>query len=130
MSAPPCPPDQPAPAPSLADTLAALWAATLARYQARLELISLDVQRASLSLGHIIVLSLMCAFLLWTAWFASMAGLVYLIEHFFGTYALGLVVVIALNLLLVAWLWKQVVRLTHHLTLPDIRAHILGGQHD
>ncbi len=116
--------------PSLTETLAGLLAATLARYQARLELLSLDVRRAVLSLGHLILLSLVCAFLLWTAWFMAMAGLVCLIEHLTGTYAWGILVVIVLNLALMAWLWQRAIRLTHHLTLPAVRAHILGGRHE
>ncbi len=107
-----------------------MWGATLARYQARLELISLDVRRATLSLGHIVVLALFCAFLLWTAWFMAMASLVWWVGHISGTYTWGFLLVIALNLLAVAWLWQQVIRLTHHLTLPDVRANILGGRHE
>lgn len=138
MSASPCPPQGPeAPSPeapssdpSLSESLTALWAATLARYQARLELISLDIRRASLSLGHIIVLSLLCAFLLWSAWFTAMVGLVCLLELIFGSYAWGLLLVTALNLAVAWWLWQQVNRLTHHLTLPEVRAHILGARHE
>lgn len=115
---------------TLAETLATLWQATLARYQARLELVGLDVRRAALSLGHIIVLALVCAFLLWTAWFMAMAGLVYWIGGTTGTYAWGFAGVIVLNLGLVSWFWQQVIRLTHHLTLPDTRAQLFGRPHE
>lgn len=128
---PNAPPDAPQQdTPSLVETLSALWCATVARYQARLELIGIEVRRASLSLGHIVVLALLCAFLLWTAWFTAMACLVWLVGHFAGTYAWGFLLVIGLNLLAVAGLWRLVLRLTHHLTLPHVRAHVFGGRHE
>lgn len=119
-----------APPPPLGEVLASLWRATVARHAARWELISLDVRRAGLSLGQVIVFSLLCAFTVWTAWFATMAGLVWLVGHFTDSYAAGLLLVIALNLLAMGWLWQQVIRLAHHLTLPEVRAHILSAPHE
>lgn len=125
------PPSEAAPAaPTLGEALSSIWQATLVRYAARVELISLDVRRAGLSLGHVIIVSLLCAFMLWTAWFTSMAALVWLVGHLAGSYVWGLLLVVALNLLLMGWLWQQVIRLTHHLTLPAVRAHILGARHE
>lgn len=136
MSAPPCPPDGPsqldqdpaAEASSLLETLAQLWGGMLARYQARIELVSLDVRRASVSLTHIIVLSMLCAFVLWTAWFSTMAALMAGVGHLTGNWAWGFAAVIGLNLGLARWLWRRAMGLTHHLTLPDVRAHLLGSR--
>lgn len=122
------PASEPAPdAQTLGAALADLWAATWVRFQGRIELISLDVRRAALSLAHIIVLSLLCAFLLWAAWVSVMAGLVCMIEHFTGSYGWGFLAVMVLNLLLAAWLWRRVASLAHNVTLPETRALVVGG---
>jgi len=110
-------------------SLTGLWRAALDGLQARADLVALDVQRASLSLVQMFLLAGLCLFLLWTSWFTAMVGVVLLLSHMGWSMAWGVALVVIINALMARLLWFRIASLTHYLTLPDVRAQLLGKDH-
>jgi len=135
MSGPPSADEQAAPdAPSGAAStppsdLGLGWlAAVLKGVQARARLLALDVRRAGLSLAQIVMFALLCGLLVFTAWLGLMAVLCLAVLAM-GLHAVwAAVLVIALNLLVARLLWHRISYLATLLTLPAVRAHLLGGE--
>lgn len=103
-------------------------AALLHSLQARVRLLALDVQRAGLSLAQIVMLALLCGLLVFTAWLGLMAALCLAVLAMNLHAIWAAVLVIALNLLVARLLWHRVSYLATLLTLPAVRAHLLGGE--
>lgn len=102
-------------------------AALLHGIQARARVLALDVQRAGLSLGQIVMLSLVCGLMVFTAWLGLMAALSLAVVAMGFHPIWAAVLVIALNLLVARLVWHRVSYLATLLTLPAVRAHLLGG---
>lgn len=128
MAEVPPPPDFSESAPQLpkAHPFWELWRAIMEGLRARADLIALDVHRAGLAVAQMLILVLMCVFLLWTTWFTLMAGAVLAFIHWGWSSAWGVAFVVVINLLVGFWLWQRVSMLVHYLTLPAVRAHLMG----
>lgn len=109
--------------------LAELLQASLERLRARADLFALDLRRASASLVQVMTLVFLCAFLLWTVWFTTMAAIAWGVVELGGGIEGGLLIIMATNIALLVWAWRRAMHLLRYLTLPDVRAHFPGERH-
>lgn len=114
---------------SLPSALAEWLEANLARWRARADLFALDLHRASASLVQVMTLVFLCAFLLWTVWFTTMAAIAWGVVELGGGVEWGLLLIMVINIALLSWAWRRAMHLLRYLTLPDVRAHFTGERH-
>ena len=90
----------------------------------RVELLSLELQRAGRALAQIVVLVVAAALLGVTAWLALWAGVTIALLQAGLHWALALLAVLALNLVAAALALLRVKRLARLLQLPATRRHL------
>lgn len=124
------PPGTPGPAPSaepasLQQQLLALWHELPGLVSDRVELLSLELQRAAHALAQIVALVVGMAILGVTAWLALWAALVGLLVRAGLPLAGALLVAIAVNGLVIVLAAQRVRRLLPRLKLPATRRHLM-----
>ncbi len=123
----PPPPGTPGPRPEpegLLDTLAAIARDLPGLLSDRVELLSLELQRAARALAQIVVLVVAAAILGVTAWLVLWAGIVGALVAAGLALHWALLVAVALNLVAVALAAQRLKRLVPLLRLPATRRHL------
>lgn len=112
------------PAEGLFDTLAAIWRDLPGLLSDRVELLSLELQRAAQALVQIVVLVVAAAILGVTAWLLLWAGIVGVLVAAGLAMPWALLVAVLLNALAIALAVARLKRLLPHLRLPATRRHL------
>jgi len=120
----PGPEPQP-PAASLTDQLQALWRELPGLFSDRVELLSLELQRAMQALAQIVVLVVAIAVLGVTAWLVLWAVLIQLLVVAGLPMLVALLVAIAVNGLAIVLALQRVRGLLPRLKLPATRRHLM-----
>lgn len=131
--APPAPPGTPGPggagasthADSLFQQLTSLARELPGLVSDRVELLSLELQRATQSLMQIVVLTVAIAILGVTVWFALWGALIGLLMHGGLPLLAALLLTIAINALVIAVAVARVRKLLPRLQLPATRRHLM-----
>jgi uncharacterized membrane protein YqjE len=113
------------PAPSLTDQLQALWRELPGLVSDRVELFSLELQRAAQALARIVALLVAVAVLGVTVWLVLWAVLIQLLVLAGLPLAAALVLAIAVNGLAIVLALHHVRRLLPQLKLPATRRHLM-----
>lgn len=116
--------DTPTPA-SLQRQLRALWRDVQGLVSDRVELLSLELQRAVQALVEIVALLVATAILGVTAWLVLWGALIRLLVMAGLPLAVALLLAIAVNLGVMAWAVARVRRLLPRLSLPATRRHLM-----
>lgn len=120
----PGPEPQP-PAASLTDQLQALWRELPGLFSDRVELLSLELQRAMQALAQIVVLIVAVAVLGVTAWLVLWAVLIQLLVAAGLPMLASLLLAIAINVVAILVALQRVRRLLPQLKLPATRRHLM-----
>lgn len=110
---------------SLLDQVHALWRELPGLVSDRVELLSLELQRAAQALLQIVALTVAVAILGVTAWLMLWAAAVHLLVQAGMSPPLALLLAIALNGLAIALALLRVRRLLPRLKLPATRRHLM-----
>lgn len=114
--------------PPLLQQLQAVWRELPGLVGDRVELFSLELQRAGLALIQIVVLVVACGILGVTAWLALWFGVIAALVAVGLHLGLVLLLVFALNLGAAWWAMARVRRMLVMLTLPGTRRHLMPGK--
>lgn len=113
--------------PPLLDTLQEVWRDLPGLISDRVELLSLELRRAGITLAQIVVLILAAAILGVTAWLVMWGGIVVALVSAGMHTALALLVAVVLNLGAAAWAAMRARRLLPLLSLPATQRHLMIG---
>jgi uncharacterized membrane protein YqjE len=120
------PPSAPSPA-SLLQSLQLLWRDLPGLVSDRVELLSLELQRAGVALVQIVGLVVAAAILGVTAWLVLWGGIVILLWSLGLHLAWALLTALLVNLLVAMWAVRRVRQLLPQLRLPATRRHLMFG---
>lgn len=118
-------PGQPHAPASLRRQLRALWRELPGLFSDRVELLSLELQRAARSLAEIVALIVGMAILGVTAWLALWAALVGLLVRAGLPLTVALLLAIAVNVGVILLALRRMRRLLPRLSLPATRRHLM-----
>lgn len=127
----PAPTDTPdeAPPASLTRQLHALLRDLPGLFSDRVELLSLELQRAARALAQIVALVVAVAILGVTAWLLLWAGVIRLLMAAGLTLEGALLVGLLINVGVIAWALRRMRGLLPRLALPATRRHLLPPEH-
>ena len=111
----------------LMQQIQAVWGELPGLVGDRVELFSLELQRAGLALIQVVVLVVACGILSVTAWLVLWGGIVAGLVALGLHVALALLLVLALNAGAAWWAMARVRKLLVLLTLPGTRRHLTGA---
>lgn len=112
---------------SLTDSLGRLWDELPALVNDRIELLSLELQRAGVALVQIVVLIVAAAILLVTAWLVLWGAVVMALVGLGLPMGWALLIVLLVNVAAAAWAGLRARRLLPALRLPATRRHLMIG---
>lgn len=110
---------------TLMQTLQSLWRDLPGLVSDRVELLSLELRRAGQALVQVLLLLVVAALLGVTAWLLLWAGIVAVLLAAGLHLAWALLIVLAVNLLVMAWAVVRVRSLLPRLKLPATRRHLM-----
>lgn len=113
--------------PPLLSTLQEVWQELPGLISDRVELLSLELRRAGITLAQVVVLVLAAAILAVTAWLVLWGGIVVALVSVGMHTALALLVAVVINLGAAAWAVMRARRLLPHLSLPATQRHLMIG---
>lgn len=121
----PPPPDAPAGGAGLMGQFQALWRALPGLVGDRIELLSLELQRAARALAQVVALLVMLTVLGVTTWLLVWAALVGLLIHLGLPSPVALLVAVIANLGVMLWAAWRIRRLLPSIALPATRRHLM-----
>jgi len=111
------PPGAPAPA-SLIEVAGALWSDVQGAITERFKLLGLELRLAGMTLVQVLVMAVIVAVLVVTAWLGLMGGVVVGLMSVGLHWAIALGVGIAINLAVAAWLVRGMLQLIERVGMP------------
>ena len=111
--------------PPLLSTLQEVWQELPGLISDRVELLSLELRCAGITLAQVVVLVLAAAILAVTAWLVLWGGIVVALVSVGMHTALALLVAVVINLGAAAWAVMRARRLLPHLSLPATQRHLM-----
>ena len=112
------------------ETLQSIWRELPGLVSDRVDLLSLELQRAGRALGQIVALLVAAAILGVTAWLALWAGIAVGLVQLGLHWALSLLLVLGLNAAVAWWALARLRQLLPLLGLPATRRHLTPGRTD
>lgn len=113
--------------PSLMEGLRSLWKDLPGLLNDRVELLSLELQRAGVALVQVVVLGVVAAIVAATAWLAIWVGAVLAMVSGGLHPGLAVVAAVAVNVAVALWALARARRLLGLLRLPATRRHLVIG---
>ncbi len=104
--------------PSLGDVIQGLVAAVRGAVHGRIHLVTLELQQASIAAMQIVMLAVLAALMVCSAWATLLVGLYMWAVSAGVSWAGALSLVMAANLLAAVGVWLKAVSLTNHFTFP------------
>jgi len=111
--------------PPLLSTLQKVWQELPGLISDRVELLSLELRRAGITLAQVVVLVLAAAILAVTAWLVMWGGIVVALVAAGMHTALALLVAVVINLGAAAWAFMRARHLLPRLSLPATQRHLM-----